>query len=144
MFFLAVKKEKYRGFFVSDLIKMNLHELINNEAIFQIFADNIKLSVAIKNDNLEFIYTNKAFCELFGKDGNDLIGKDDSCILPQEIAKQSRIREQETFVTGKKSQLIEHIPTGDGQIRNFEVSRIPIANHKGNIAGILIILSDSS
>ncbi|MGV8122854.1 MAG: sensor histidine kinase [Candidatus Xenobiia bacterium LiM19] len=60
------------------------------EEFYQVFLDSTADMVFLKNSSLKYIYINKANAEFFGKSPEEILGKDDSQLMPPEAAEKCR------------------------------------------------------
>lgn len=63
--------------------------------------DNLPSSVFVKDENLNFVYSNQQHCEMIGKPEAELLGKCDSDFYPEADAKQFSANDRRVIEEGK-------------------------------------------
>ncbi len=158
-----ISKEK--GISVSKLVSSLLAEaLYLEENVFkdEIYQDTDKLSkewkeklpvlftkvldttpdpIWIKDNNLRYIYVNKAFEEIFGKTKDEFIGKSDIEVLPPENAKECVYTDMVAIEKDAPTQSYEKVKV-NGEEKIYNVIKTPIKDKNGNLISILGIGRD--
>jgi len=104
--------------------------------------NNIPDIAWLKDKDSRFIVVNEAFGRACGYKPEELIGKTDLDIWPDELAQSYRVDDQEVIRTGKRKRIEEPLSDKDGKIRWIETIKTPIYGDKGDIIGTTGIARD--
>ena len=108
---------------------------IQKEKYQRALLDTFPYAVWLKDIDSNFISVNKGFARIFGaKDADDLVGKNDFDIAPQELAESYRADDQAVRESRQKKCVEEKILT-DGAIKWFETHKSPVVDNNGNLLG---------
>ena len=126
-----------------SLIAERTHELALQSTTLATLFNSIPDIIFTKDSDLRFIHCNKAFLEHFGKNLDDVIGKNhmNNLGLPAELVEAYIQKDTEVIQKGKTITVEEHAPRIDGTLMLFETTRIPLM-HDGEIIGIVCIAHD--
>ncbi|MDY7007170.1 MAG: PAS domain S-box protein [Cyanobacteriota bacterium] len=94
-----------------------------------------------KNLQGEFLLVNSAFADSFNKSVKDILGKDDTAILPLEVVREVRDNDRQTINSGISKDYEEVVPI-QGQLRTFLTTKTPFQDAEGNIIGIVGMTRD--
>ncbi|NEP79744.1 MAG: PAS domain S-box protein [Okeania sp. SIO3B3] len=94
-----------------------------------------------KNLQGQFLLVNTAFAESFNKSVDDILGKDDTVILPLEVVRKVRDNDRQIIDSGN-SKIYEEVVPIQGQLRTFLTTKTPFQDAEGNIIGIVGIARD--
>lgn len=98
---------------------------------------------SIKNAKREYIAANKSVARYFGfSNPEDLIGRTHEQVVADQIAEDVRAEEEEILATGIGVLGAEHERVCDGQVRLFNMSRVPLRNASGEVIGIVLTSKD--
>ncbi|MBK4730294.1 PAS domain S-box protein [Oxynema sp. CENA135] len=98
-------------------------------------------AIYVKNSEGCYLLGNASLGKALGCSVRDLFGKDDSELLPSEIAATLKEHDREVVETGESRTFEEPIPVG-GQWRIFSSNKSPYRNSKGEIVGSIGICRD--
>ncbi|MBN2484488.1 MAG: PAS domain S-box protein [Bacteroidales bacterium] len=101
----------------------------------QALLDNIPFLAWLKDKNGRYISVNTPFAEYYKQKPDEIIGKTDFDLLPENIAEVQEITDQEIFETGEKKHIEDIRNTGHGK-QWFEIYKSPIFNEKGEVIGL--------
>ncbi|NET40480.1 PAS domain S-box protein [Okeania sp. SIO2B3] len=94
-----------------------------------------------KNLQGQFLLVNSAFAESFDQSVDDLLGKDDTVILPLEVVREIRNTDRQTINSGTSKDYEEVVPI-QGQLRTLLATKTPFQDAEGNIIGIVGMTRD--
>ncbi len=97
--------------------------------------------VYIKDIEGRYLLVNSRYEELFGVKTEDVRGKTDYEILPQEVANQFRAHDLEALSQSRPRQVEEHISQSDG-LHTYLSVKFPVYDESGNTRGICGIATD--
>lgn len=96
----------------------------------------------LKDKESRFTAVNEPFGKACGVKPEDLVGKTDLDIWPQDLAERYRADDREVMKTGRRKQLEEPLVDKDGKKTWIETIKTPIYNDKGEIIGTTGIARD--
>jgi len=97
--------------------------------------DSIPQMAWFKDTRGTFITVNRSFAAYFGKEKEEIIGKTDFEVWPQEIAMKSIHDDQEVMRTKSKICVEVELP-GESGSAWYQICRMPVFDHDGNAIGI--------
>jgi len=110
-------------------------KLLSSEASLRALLDNAPYLIWLKDKNRRFVNVNKAFLYAAGCASMDeVIGKTDYDLWPEDIATKYRTDDAEVMST-RKQMLIEELTMHRGVIGLAETFKSPITDIKGNLLG---------
>lgn len=115
-----------------------------SEALLRTVVDNLPLNVCIKDLDSRKILVNKQECRFLGASHpEELLGKDDFDLYPEEIARLSReedlyVMDNQKAILGKEALLTKK----DGTQNHFLSSKIPLYNEEQEVYGLMGINMD--
>jgi PAS domain S-box-containing protein len=104
--------------------------------------NNIPDIAWLKDKEGRFIMVNEPFGKFCGVRSQDIVGKTDFDIWPNDVAKRYAIYDREVMMEGKRKSLEEPLTEKEGKKLIVETIRIPIYNDKGDIIGTAGISRD--
>ena len=102
-------------------------------------------AVAFMKDELgRFVYINQSLERVFDIKLSDIKGKTDFDWLPEETARQVRENDARVRATGEPTEVIETVPTADGNLHYWLVVKFPFQDSAGQICvgGIAVDITD--
>jgi len=106
------------------------------DALYRTFINAASDMVFLKDHQLRYFVVNQAMAELFGKPEREIVGKEDSELLPQKIAE--RIRQTDEAVLADRSALTYEDMIND---RMYEIRKFPMQIGQGR-TGVGGFISD--
>lgn len=100
--------------------------------------------ISFKDTELDYRWINPAYCEFLGKSEKDILGVSDFDLFPEEIAPHSRKKDEQVIASGVTASNDEEWISVEGEKKWFQVTKTPIYDENGNIAGILCTAHDIS
>ncbi|WP_235033276.1 PAS domain-containing protein [Rubripirellula obstinata] len=90
------------------------------------------------------LYVNDSFCKCFGREPQELIGKTDFDLLPENAAQSMIERDQNVMASGQGEHVIQCHVMADGSERYIEALRIPVFDEDNETVGIELAFWDVS
>lgn len=121
-----------------------IESLRDSEARFASFMDHLPGVAFMKNLEGDYVYVNRTFEELFGSDVGELIGKRESVIWGEGVARHLRENDHRVIETGSFLQTTEALPHRDG-LHQWWVNKFPILDKDGKIsmvAGVAVDITE--
>ncbi|HSP33448.1 MAG TPA: response regulator [Thermoanaerobaculia bacterium] len=111
---------------------------------FNAFMNNSPAFAFIKQPEGRYVFVNDLMNRLFAQPGGTVLGMSDSDLLPPELATEVHDTDAEVVFSHRSVQVMESIPTVDGETRQFLVYKFPVNGPDGEIyiGGVAIDLSD--
>lgn len=98
----------------------------------------------LKDKNFIYRSVNPAFCQFIGKDENEIVGKTDFDLFPEEIARRYHEEDNQVMESGKSRVKDELITLPEEEQIWLQVTRTAVRNTKNNVTGILVSMLDIS
>lgn len=109
----------------------------------QSLFDDIPAYIYFKDKNRRFVRASKYFCKLFGRGLEDIIGKKDEDLFPEEIATPTAADDRHVIATGiplvNKEEGSESVGDGGHWVLT---TKMPWRDRKGNVIGLFGISKD--
>jgi len=117
--------------------KQAQREASYEQSLMQTLLYNILDYVYFKDKNRRFVSASNSFCNLFGCNMEDIIGKKDEDLFPEEIAEETASDDRHVIKTGiplvNKEEGGESIGGGEHWVLT---TKLPWRDNKGNIIGL--------
>jgi PAS domain S-box-containing protein len=119
--------------------------LRESEDRFKNFMDNSPAIAFMKDEEGKYVYVNRVFEERFGLRLQDLFGRTDFDLWPQEIARAFRSADRAVLEADTGDQLIEVAPDPDGSIHHWQVFKFPFKGGGGKryVGGMAIDITEA-
>ncbi|HEY7461410.1 MAG TPA: diguanylate cyclase [Gemmatimonadota bacterium] len=111
-----------------------------SEERFKAFMDNSPAVGFMKDEEGRFVYANQRFEGLFQRRLDEVLGKTDFELWPEEVARRLRENDRHVFTTGQGVEVLETVPTPDGVERHWMVFKFPVRAESGRkiLGGVAI------
>jgi PAS domain S-box-containing protein len=117
--------------------------LQKSEANYRTIFNSANDAIFFKNLNSRYIFANDKTLEAFGLSREQIIGKNDYEIIPNEEEARKNIEDDNlVFKTGKMAEIIKRMTDAEGKERWFEAVKVPQLNDKGDVIGLVGIARD--
>jgi two-component system sensor histidine kinase/response regulator len=110
--------------------------LEESQAVFHSLVESLPLNVLRKDLEGRIVFGNQRYCETIHRPLEDLLGKTDFDLFPEELAVKYRRDDLQVLKTGEHCQDIEEHRTPDGETLHVEVLKGPVIDSSGTITGI--------
>ncbi|MGB5568181.1 MAG: diguanylate cyclase, partial [Sedimenticolaceae bacterium] len=128
------------------LLKRN-EELLDavqaNEAKLQAVIDNAPAVIYIKDRTGRYLLVNSSYERLVDRPREQIIGRFDHELFPEDIAKSTHDTDLEVLATGRSLALDEKAPHADG-MHDYLSTKFPLLDSKGGVDGVCGIATDIS
>ena len=112
-----------------------------SEALYHSLVDSLPIHVIRKNLDGELTFANRCYCELLDRSLEELIGKTDFDLFPEELAVKYVDDDRHVAETGEIFHDIEK-NVAEGETRYFEVYKVPVQGGDGKVAETQAIFWD--
>ena len=106
--------------------------------LLQTLLNNIPTYIYFKDRDRRFVLASSLFCDLFHRNIEDIIGKKDEDLFPEEVAEKTVRDDRQIIETGKP--IINRKEGGEsigGEEHWFLTTKVPWYDREGNIIGLL-------
>lgn len=103
--------------------------------------DNIDAHVYMKNNKREFLYVNSKTAELFGLPVSDIVGRNETDILPADVAEHFHQSDSKVFNTNEKQIINEEAFDQHGNKLHYLSVKVPL-NREGELPALIGFSSD--
>ncbi len=100
--------------------------------------NNIDAHVYMKSSDRRFLFVNQRVAELFGLTAEQIIGKKDTDILPQNVADHFWMTDKKVFETSEKQSVEEVVQDKDGSLLRYLSVKIPYMHNGDELTPALI------
>jgi PAS domain S-box-containing protein len=107
----------------------------DSEALYSSLIDSLPVHVIRKNLQGCFAFVSRSFCELIGIPEEEILGKTDFDLYPEDLARKYREDDQRVIETGELFETVEQNKTS-GDIRFVEVMKAPVRDADGSTVGV--------
>lgn len=142
--FIHGQCQRLYGVFQDINEKKKNEQIIQEERkLLRTIIDNIPLNVYTKDLLSRKTLVNRSECEYMGLKEEEILGKSDFDLFPEDSASESVKQDQYVFTTGKPLKNLEcrHVKN-DNTITWFMFSKVPLRDKTGKITGLLGISYD--
>ncbi len=128
---------------VRDISERKLAErkLRDSERLNRTLLDALPLRVLYKDRDSRFLSVNRLFAEDFGLKPEDFVGKSDYDFFPHEMASKF-VADDQRIMAARKPSTFEESNIVLGRERFVEVTKVPVLDGSGEVAGLLGVFSD--
>ena len=113
----------------------------DSQALYLSLVENLPVHVLRKDLEGRFTFANKSFCDLLGKQLEEIAGKTDFDFFPEELAKKYRQDDRRVIETGEVFETVEENKS-DGRTIYVQVMKSPVRDAGGNVVGVQVIFWD--
>ncbi|MFH0783059.1 MAG: CHASE domain-containing protein [Pseudomonadota bacterium] len=115
--------------------------LSESQNLLQGIVDNSPTLIYKKDLQGRYVFVNRAWNELFHSSLEDVIGKNDLEIFPEEHARRYLANDRKVLESGEPLDIEEHALLSDG-IHYYRSTKVAIRDHDGNISGLCGLSAD--
>jgi PAS domain S-box-containing protein len=101
---------------------------LRNADVLLSILDNLPTSIFVKDQDLQFVYSNRIHCDMIGKPEADLLGKSDADFYDPEVSAGFIERDRSVILKGKVSEAEEMASRQDGMTK-------PVLTRKARLHG---------
>ena len=109
---------------------------------FRALAENMPLSLLVKDTSGKILFANKAYLEFSGRSLEKIVGKSDYEFVSEKLATKYRNADAEVISTKKAQSSFGRHKSKTGDILLVEYRRIPICDDEGNVIAIHFLCWD--
>lgn len=110
--------------------------------VFQSLADTLPLNLLVKDSQCRLVFANRVFLEYEQVSLQDILGKTDFDLCPEELAKKYYEDDQQVLTKGVVLQAVEEHEVGDGERRYVECVKGPVRDADGVVVGLQLVFWD--
>lgn len=122
-------------------LQLSVESLAESADRYHKLIDNIPICATRKSKTGEVTFVNRAFCEFVDVKPDDILGKTDFDLFPEELARKYQADDQRVMETGTIHEFREK-NIKDGQPRDVNVIKVPWFDDQGNTEGVLVAFWD--
>jgi len=127
----------------AEVALLKSEEAVRSErSLLRALIDSIPDLIFFKDRDSVFLGCNKAFEKHLGIKEADLAGCNDFALVPPEVARFYRRKDQDLFVSGKTQRMEEWIPSRDGRGGFYETVKTAYFGPEGETLGIIGVSRD--
>src|SRR5436305_1883841 len=107
--------------------------VLSAESLYESLVESLPVSIFQKDRQFRILFGNKRFCDSLGRSLDEIRGKTDFDIFPQELAEKYRRDDVQVIQTGTLLEDVEEISDDRGQRCNIQVLKLPVRASYGQI-----------
>ncbi|HEV3237133.1 MAG TPA: PAS domain-containing protein, partial [Gemmataceae bacterium] len=115
--------------------------LRDSEARYRSLIENMVQGVYLKSLDLRYVAVNKPFCRSLGLAAQEILGKSDFDLFPDEQADKNVAADRQVLLQGHELE-VEEEQVCDGQRQVIRISKTPVKDDCGQVVGVQGILWD--
>lgn len=128
---------------MDDNIKKKISEAKEKLMMYRLMVESAHDAIFFKDLESRYIIVNDKTLEAFGLTREEVIGKNDLELMPnEEEAKKNMEDDQYVFESGEIKELIKHMTGDDGKEYWFEAIKVPQYDIDGKIKGLVGVARD--
>lgn len=109
------------------LLQKTLNE---NKKLLNAVLDNVDAYIYMKDKERRFLYVNSNVANIFGLPAQDIIGKLDSEVVPQDVADHFWESDKLVFESNQRHTIEEELKADDGKMHRYLSVKIPYQSDK--------------
>ena len=109
----------------------------------RIMLDSVRDAIALKGPDAGYLAVNQAFCELLGRDEDEILGRTDFDLFPRTQAERNALDEDRVRVTGRAVARDEQFLAARGRIWT-NIVKAPVRDGQGQVTGVILAVRDIS
>ncbi|MCA9259716.1 MAG: PAS domain-containing protein, partial [Planctomycetales bacterium] len=110
--------------------------------LYQTLVDSLPSNLLIKDHAGRRIFANRRYCEFHNASWQDLCGKTDDDLFPEELAERYRADDLHVLQTGEPLRQTEERRRPDGSVAWVERIKGPMRDLEGRIVGVQVLFWD--
>lgn len=117
--------------------------LSDSEALYHSLVDQLPMCLLRKDLNGRFTIANAQFLSFSGKTADEVIGRTDFDLFPEELARKYQEDDQKVIATGQVLDTVEsHRSREGGELRYVQILKTPVFDAASNVIGIQVLFWD--
>lgn len=113
------------------------------DLMLRAMIENSNDTIFVKDLSGRYILGNSAFAQLIDQPLSSILGQDDFCLFPPELAQEAQNLDRQIITSGNPYTYEEVVPI-QGVMRTFLTTKIPYQNEQGQVVGLIGIARDIS
>lgn len=138
---LRIKENQFEN--KKEFVEFFQHAFRGQQTFFEAILDNTPAVIYVKNPEGKYLFTNKAFKNLFHKAPHESYMKTDYDFFPKEMADVYRKNDTKVLKTGKPLE-IEEVAMHDDGLHTYISVKFPIFDENGKVTAVAGISTDIS
>lgn len=125
-------------------IRKSQAALSDSEALYHSLVDQLPMCLLRKSLEGRFTFANPQFLEFSGKSADEVIGRTDFDLFPEELARKYQADDQEVINTKETLDTVERhlVPGGGGELRYVQILKTPIFDSARRVIGTQVLFWD--
>lgn len=143
--FTGISPYKYKQQYIAHMgheETSNVQEVSRMFHFLQIIIDSAPDLIFFKDKQGVLLGCNHAFCKIMGMSKDEIIGKRDLDIFPEDEARFYMEKDKRIFESGRAFRNEEWMTYPDGEKRKFEVYKGPLFDAEDNLIGLVGVSRD--
>ncbi|MCP4786704.1 MAG: PAS domain-containing protein [Fuerstiella sp.] len=132
------------GGIATDITDQKLAEqsLAESQAVFHSLVESLPLNVVHKDLEGRIVFGNRRYCDTLNQPLDQLLGKTDFDLFPEELATKYRLDDQQVLESGEDCRVVEQHRMPNGELIYVEVMKGSVFDASGAVSGVQCIFWD--
>ncbi len=117
-------------------------QLKEKQILLDTVINNVEAYIYMKDASCRFLFINEKTAQLFGTTAQNAVGKRSRDILPEDIADNFDIMDEEIISSGEKIEGEETITDDDGCVKYYWSTKVPIKDDLGRVISFIGFSTD--
>ncbi|HIK92550.1 MAG TPA: PAS domain S-box protein [Planctomycetes bacterium] len=132
------------GGIATDITDQKLAEqsLAESQAVFHSLVESLPLNVVHKDLEGRIVFGNRRYCDTLNQPLEQLLGKTDFDLFPEELATKYRLDDQQVLESGGDCRVVEQHRMPNGDLIYVEVMKGSVFDASGTVSGVQRIFRD--
>lgn len=127
---------------LEDRVAERTDALKESERVLQLIIDTVPAPLYMKDRQGKYQMINAEYTRVVGFKLEEVIGKTDAELLPNDIASSVMAIDEEIMSTVQRKVLEEQVPNPEGELRAYQSFKSPVVNPSGGVMGLVGVSMD--
>lgn len=127
---------------LSEMLQQAINRAEAKRQLLDAVISGTSDAIFVKDLQGRYLLANQATAGFLGRTVQQILGQDDYALLDSASAQVIKDKDHAVMASGAIQSHEEHLTLPDGSVRDFSVTKGPILNHLGQIAGLFGISRD--
>ena len=127
---------------MESVVSQRTQDIRRQQNFLKSIIDNIPSAIILKDVDGRYISVNAHFERTTGHSASQILGRTDSEMLGPLVTDWIKTTDREVIVTGKPLNYRNSVPNSRGELRDYDIHKLPLRDEDGNIYAIIVVTTD--